>query len=222
MKQLSLFALLVLLNSSAFTQENEIQFLTEPAKSRGFLVWTKAPNAVYNIQIFEKKPDANGVLEKRLLLSQTLRNNFYHFSDEYLIKDFIYYQVQVLNGLGKVLYETEELPAGDNAGYMTFGWWTCLSQLYAYSIYMELPTDSQGNGFLRVDNAFHQSSPNAFGTSMPVPYYEAMSPTVFNARMDVNNYYYSGIYAPPSFQSSRASKHLVVSTNRRTAFRKHY
>jgi len=156
---------------------------------------------MYRININQKIPDANGVLENKLILSQTLRNNYFHFKSEYLQDDSYTYQIQVISPLGTVLYETEEILACGDCGtpYFTYGWWTCVSQLYAYSIFMEIPMYTQGYGVLRVDNAYHNTSQNTFGSSMQTPYYEAMSPTVFNARMDANNYYYEGIYAQITF-----------------------
>ena len=205
MKKISLFALLVLFNFVVFSQNaNEILLLTKPHSSRGFLVWSKAPSGMYRIKINQKIPDGNGGVENKLILSQTLRDNFYHFGSNYLNDDSYTYQVQVLNPLGQILYETEEILACGDCGspYITYSWWTCLSQLYAYRIFMELPEYTLGLGFLRVDNAYHLTSPDTFGGSMETPYYEAMSPTVFNARMNIYNFYYEGVYSPSTFNPS--------------------
>ena len=199
MKKLTLTALFAVLNFIAFSQNaNEIRFLTEPKESRGYLVWTKAPTSLYILKVFEKTTDGNGVEQSKLIHKQVLRQNFYHFEDSYIKRGDIYYQVEVIDGVGTVVYNTDEVPicVGCEQLYWTAGWWTCLSQLYAYNIVMDLPLNSQGYGFLRLDKAGHYSSQNAFGTSMLVPYYEAMTPTVFQARTDAYNYYYEGIYAP--------------------------
>lgn len=189
MKKALLLVTLVWYSSGLFSQNEKLEFYSTPNESRGYLSWPSYENSTYVIEYAHKIIDGDNVTY-RTIDKQQLKLNYTKINSRYTTQPDIFYKVTVHGSAGQVTIDSDWILACLECGpqFYPVCHWQCNGTTYAWRLTL-FEHENYGSGNLRLSTGFNYFDNNL---GVAVPFYEAMTSTVYNARL--NSGYYSDFY----------------------------
>jgi hypothetical protein len=189
-KTLFFFTFIIVTSNFLISQDNVFRFKTKPNESRGYLCWENYDSSYYVLELSQKIKDLDTEYFKTIERQQ-LKINYSKINSKYLASNDIYYKVSAFNNLNQVIISSEWIPAciGCGESYAKVCSWICNGPSYAWELSL-LGNSSNSSGLLQLSTAYDYYD---YTAGIAIPYYEPISPVVYNARITSN--YYDSFYS---------------------------
>lgn len=159
----------------------QVNIRIHPAESNGYLCWEAIPNSSYEVLLLEQTIGNNSSVTYTTLTTLTPSVNYVRLDAQYLNQADYYFKIVVTDAQNTVSHESDYegvCTDCEEDAYNNPCMWKCNGVDYAWEIRL-WENDMGSNGYLQVASTVEMYD---YDEDVAIPFYEAMTPTVFSAK----------------------------------------